>query len=57
MPYLAENTAFERVDGEITVDGKLFKYVKRKIHNGQLVLLCLPDEKKTKLRSASLSYY
>lgn len=57
MPYLAENTAFERVDGEISVDGKMFKYVKRKIHNGQLVLLCLPDEKKTKLRSAREEYF
>ena len=57
MPYLAENTSFERVDGEITVDGKIYKYVKRKIHNGQLVLLCLPDEKKTRLRSSREEYF
>jgi hypothetical protein len=57
MPYVADNTQFERVDGEITVDGKIFKYVKRKIHNGQLVLLCLPDEKKTKLRSSREEYF
>lgn len=57
MPYLAQNTSFERIDGEISVDGKIFKYVKRKIHNGQLVLLCLPDEKKTKLRSAREEYF
>lgn len=57
MPYLAENTEFERVDGEITVDGQIFKYVKRKIHNGQLVLLCLPDKKKTQLRSAREEYF
>ena len=57
MPYLAENTAYERVDGEIAVDGKLFRYVKRKIYNGQLVLLCLPDEKKTKLRSSREEYF
>ena len=57
MPYLADNTEYERVDGEVTVDGKIFKYVKRKIHNGQLVLLCLPDEKKSKLRSAREEYF
>jgi hypothetical protein len=57
MPYLAENTNFERVDGEISVDGKIYKYVKRKIHNGQLVLLCLADEKKTKLKSARDEYF
>jgi hypothetical protein len=57
MPYLPDNTGYERVDGEITVDGKIYKYVKRKIHNGQLVLLCLPDEKKTKLRSSREEYF
>ena len=57
MPYLPENTNFERVDGEINVDGTVYKYVERKIHNGQLVLLCLPDEKKTKLKSARDEYF
>lgn len=57
MPYLAQNTSFERVDGEITIDGKIYKYVKRKIHNGKLVLLCLPDEKRTKLKSSREEYF
>ena len=57
MPYLAQNTTFERVNGEIDVDGVIYKYVKRKIHNGQLVLLCLPDQKKTRLKSASNDYF
>jgi hypothetical protein len=57
MPYLAENTAFERIDGEVSVDGIVYKYVKRKIHHGQLVLLCLRDESKTKLRSARDEYF
>lgn len=57
MPYLPENTNFERVDGEITVDGVVYKYVQRKIHNGQLVLVCVPDKKKTKLRSARDEYF
>lgn len=57
MPYLPENSNFERVDGEIAVDGVIYKYVQRKIHNGQLVLVCLPDQKKTKLRSARDEYF
>lgn len=57
MPYLAENTGFERVDGEISVDGTVYKYVKRKIHHGQLVLLCLPDENKAKIKSARDEYF
>lgn len=57
MPYLAENTSFERVNGEIEVDGMIYKYVKRKISNGQLVLLCLPDQKKTNIKSARDQYF
>ena len=57
MPYLAENTLFERVDGEITIDGHIYKYVKRRILNGQLVLLCLPDYQKTKLQSNETSTF
>lgn len=57
MPYLAENTTFERVDGEINVDGIDYKYVKRKVYNGQLVLLCLPNKQKSKLKSARDEYF
>ena len=57
MPYLSANTEFERVDGEITVDGKIYKYVKRKVQNGQLVLLCLPDDKKTRIESSKQEFF
>lgn len=52
MPYIADQSNFERVDGAITIAGKDYKYVKRKIENGQLVLLCLPDTQKTYLTTA-----
>lgn len=57
MPYLPENSGFERVNGEINVDGKIYKFVKRRIYNGQLVLLCLPDERKAKIRAATDNYF
>ena len=52
LPYQTTATDFERIDGEIKVDGKIYKYVKRKIENGHLVLLCLPDEAKMQLEDA-----
>lgn len=52
MPYQVENSDYERVDGEISVDGKIYKYVKRRVINGQLQLLCIPDHSKMKLQSA-----
>ncbi|HEX8356422.1 MAG TPA: hypothetical protein VF610_03380 [Segetibacter sp.] len=57
LPYLNNQENFERVDGEITVDGKIYKYVKRKISEGNLVLLCLPDHNKMRLNSAKDDFF
>ena len=57
LPYQNDRQNFERVDGEITYKGKIYKYVKRKIVNGELVLLCLPDHNKMSLQSAKADYF
>ena len=51
-PYLSDRNDFERVDGEITIHNIIYKYVKRKVQNGQLILLCLPHYKKMGLAKA-----
>ncbi|MES1160598.1 MAG: hypothetical protein ABUM51_07570 [Bacteroidota bacterium] len=56
LPYQPSWKEFERVDGEITIDGVIYKYVKRKIEDGQLVLLCLPYYKKMNLVKASTEF-
>jgi hypothetical protein len=56
IPYQPSWKEFERVDGEITIDGVIYKYVKRKIEDGQLVLLCLPYYKKMNLVKASTEF-
>lgn len=57
-PYLAENSnGFERYDGEIELDGVHYKYVKRKIENGELVLLCLPNKSKTELQNSREEFF
>lgn len=53
LPYQTSATDFERIDGEINVDGTLYKYVKRKVEAGYLVLLCLPHEEKMQLEKAT----
>ena len=50
LPYLNNQTNFERVDGEISFNGKIYKYVKRKIENGSLIIKCLPDYNKMSLK-------
>lgn len=57
MPYQSDWSGFERCDGEIEINGIHYKYVKRKVENGQLVLLCLPNETKMRLQSARDDFY
>jgi len=52
MPYQADWAGFERYDGEIEVNGIHYKYVKRKVQDGQLVLKCIPNHDKQRLESA-----
>jgi hypothetical protein len=57
MPYQTQSSGFERIDGEIEISGIHYKYVKRKIEMGELVLLCLPNHSKMQLESAEDEYY
>jgi hypothetical protein len=57
LPYQLNWKEFERFDGEVDANGKHYKYVKRKIFNDSLVLLCLPDEAKQNLEKAEDDYF
>jgi hypothetical protein len=57
MPYVNSWSEFERVNGEIEVAGRVYKFVKRKIYEGQLILLCLPDDQKTHLKAAREDFF
>ena len=52
VPYQIERKDFERFDGEVNLHGKIYKYVKRKVCDGNLILLCLPDHNKMHLETA-----
>ena len=41
LPYQTTWAEFERYDGEVELNGILYKYVKRKVVNDTLVLLCI----------------
>ena len=57
LPYQLNWKSFERFDGEIDVDGVHYKYVKRKIYNDSLVLLCLPNKTKQNIEKAKDEYF
>jgi len=52
MPYQTDWAEFQRFDGEIEISGVHYKYVKRKIQDGQLVLKCIPNHARQTLESA-----
>ncbi len=55
-PYQLEQKSFERVNGEININGKIFKYVKRRVSDGNLILLCIPDNHRNILKKAKSDY-
>ncbi|MGI8952758.1 MAG: hypothetical protein ACR2FN_14375 [Chitinophagaceae bacterium] len=57
LPYQTNWKDFERVNGEVTLNGKIYKYVKRKLYDGELILLCLPDENKMRLQTARDDFF
>jgi len=44
LSYYANSREYERVRGQIEVGGVQYKYVKRRIYNDSLEVLCIPDQ-------------
>ncbi len=57
LPYQTNWSEFERFDGEIEFEGVQYKYVKRKVVDGKLVLLCLPHREKMNLQTARDDFF
>ena len=57
IPYQNDQADFERHYGEMEIDGKYYTYVKRKIENGYLVLKCIPNNSKEKIKAAGNDYF
>lgn len=56
LPYQTDWTEYERVEGTIEIAGVYYSYVKRKISQDTLYLVCLPNDAKTNLKKASNNY-
>ena len=55
LPYL-QNSAFENINGSVEVNGIFYNYVKKRISNDTLYVLCLPNHQSTKLLKEKSSY-
>jgi hypothetical protein len=57
LSYYNTSPEFERVNGSVEIGGVQYKYVKRRLYNDSLELLCLRDQGAMKLRSCSNDFY
>lgn len=57
LPYQTSQSEFERHYGEMQIDGQYYTYVKRKIDNGFLVLKCIPNDVKQKIKTAGTDFF
>ena len=57
LPYYTSSPEYERVYGSIEIEGILYEYVKRRIHQDTLELLCLPNKGKMHLQSAEQEFF
>lgn len=57
LPYYSPSPAWERAYGSVEVDGIIYEYVKRRVHQDTLELLCLPDKTKMQLQSVKHEYF
>jgi len=52
LPYPSENTSFERADRKFEFQGEHYRFVKQKLANDTLVIVCYKDHQRKQLASA-----
>jgi hypothetical protein len=52
LPYYTSSAEFERTYGSVNINGVVYEYVKKRVYNDTLELLCLPNRVKTGLQEA-----
>jgi hypothetical protein len=57
LPYQVNTNGFEEYAGEIEMNGMHYNYVKRKVQNDTLVILCLPNDVKTEVSNARETFF
>lgn len=57
LPYQVDWQQYQRVDGEIEVDGVVYHYVRQKITNDTMFLQCIPHTQKNNIAAASVKIF
>ena len=57
LPYYSNSKIFERLDGEVNINGTIYKYVKCRIYGDSLEMLCIPHTAKMKIQNSKEEFY
>lgn len=57
LSYYNSSTQFERIDGQIEIGGVRYKYVKRRLFNDSLELLCIPNRAAMRLQTVKNEFF
>jgi hypothetical protein len=55
--YYNNSKQFDRVDGQIEINGIQYQYVKKRLYQDSLEYLCIPNDDATKLKSAKDEFF
>lgn len=56
LPYYSNNPKFERLDGEMEIDGIVYQYVERRVYNDSLEIRILPNKDRMHIKNAKDSF-
>ena len=56
LPYTQNSSQFETLNGTVELNGILYNYVKRRIYNDTLYIMCLPNQQRTQLIKEKSKY-
>lgn len=57
LPYYTNWSQYERTYGETEWNGQHYQYVKRKLYNDTLYLLCIPHTEKNNIQTAAVDIF
>lgn len=57
LPYGPNSEKFEKVKGEIEIEGVSYQYVKRRFYKDSLELYCIPNHEKTGIKNARDEFF
>ena len=57
LSYYNSSTQFERVEGQIEIHGLQYSYVKRRLFNDSIEMLCIPNRSAIHLKNAKNDFF